>query len=120
MSKRRRYKSKNDDLVVMLAYFHRYGYFALMLVLIYTLHVDVTFLIGSMMAIDGLYTIIGTKLGFRHLYCSMQNANHQKMTPSVRRYELTRGMKEDLYGIGGIFTFLGLALLVVRLYFPGH
>ena len=102
--------------MVLLAYFHRYGYILLMLALI---PAGGAVLLAAMIAGFGLYTILGTLLGYRHLYCSLQNANHQPMTPSVRRHAFTPKMKREYLAVGGIFLVLGIAMLVLFIFFPG-
>ena len=72
-----------------------------------------------MVTVYGLYTILGAIFGFRHLYCSLQNANHQKMSPNIRKSQLTPKMKKELIGVGSIFSFMGMVLLIIQLFFPG-
>ena len=100
-------------IIIALAYFHRYGSFAIVLLcsairtelFLWFLSVDCI--------IFSIWTFVGYKLKWRHIYCSYQNACHQEMTPHSVCWDKIK--KSDAYGVPLIFFFLGLVLLIVIL-----
>lgn len=69
--------------------------------------------IGSLLF--AAYTLAGYLLRWKHIYCSYQNASHQKMTPN--RIDWSTIKKSDAYGIPAIFFALG-ALIIVTVLLP--
>lgn len=112
--------NRQERRIVRLAWFFRYGYFGLMLVLLFVLgalgagrEVRASLIFG-MMLLYGLYFLIGLRLRFRHLYCVIENANHQRMTPG-NRGGFTKSMRRDILGVGWIFVVIGTACLSITL-----
>lgn len=95
--------------IILLAYFHRYGWIALMLLLLYfTKRISV---IGISCIAFSIWSFFGYLLRWEHIYCSYQNAYHTPMTPNHIRWGTVK--KADAYGIPAIFLILGVALLLV-------
>ena len=90
-------------IIIALAYLHRYGWFALLLVSLYLIPYYLTFF--AFYIFYSIWTFIGYKCNWKHIFCSFQNANHQKMTPDSIRWDLIK--KSDIWGIILIFAFLG-------------
>ena len=99
--------------VVALAYFHRYGWIATMVVLVTIMLKLAIYIIGISFILFSLWTLIGYKLKWRHIYCSLQNAYHKKMTPcSIHWSEIK---KSDIYVSSVLFLILGLILLIINI-----
>lgn len=91
-------------IIIALAYFHRYGWIALLLVSLYLIPYYLTFF--AFCIFYSIWTFIGYKCNWKHIFCSFQNANHQKMTPDSINWDLIK--KSDIWGIILIFAFLGI------------
>lgn len=61
-----------------------------------------------------VYELVGYICRWKHIYCSYQNAYHQKMTPNNIRWHTVK--KTDAYGISTIFGFLGIAMIIIHFY----
>ena len=95
--------------VIALAYFHRYGWFAIMLACIVIWSEQTPYIFCAGCIIYSIWSFVGYKCKWRHIYCSFQNAYHQKMTPNFVYWEQVK--KSDAYGVPLIFFIFGLALL---------
>ncbi len=94
--------------IIALAYFHRYGWIAAMFALVLILRE--TFFVFAVSAIAyAVWTFVGYKCRWRHIFCSYQNAGHRKMTPE--RIDWDRIEKYDAYGIPIFFFVMGLVCL---------
>ena len=60
-----------------------------------------------------IWSLIGYKRKWKHIYCSFQNAYHQKMTPNNIQWHKIK--KSDAYGVSLIFLILGLALSFITI-----
>ena len=105
--------------IIALAYFHRYGWIAIMTGLILLIP-QYTLLIVSLCSIaTSLWSLIGYKLKWKHIYCSHQNGHrtangHRKdMTPHHICW--THIKKSEAYGVPLIFLIVGVALLAVMM-----
>lgn len=99
--------------VIALAYFHRYGWIATMMGLVLIMPKQ-TFLIFSICFIAfSLWSFVGYKLKWRHIYCSFQNAYHKTMTPHSIRWDQIK--KSDAYGDPLFFFIFGLVMLIVMI-----
>jgi len=94
--------------IIALAYFHRYGWIAVMFALTFILR-NVFYVWSISMIVYAAWTFIGYKLRWRHIFCSYQNAGHRKMTPE--RIDWDRIEKYDAYGIPIFFFVMGLVCL---------
>ena len=87
-----------NDLVIALAYFHRYGWIAIMLGLIAVWIKQMPVILGVCCIVYSIWTFIGYKRKWRHIYCSYQNAYRKSMTPhAINWYQVK---KRDAYGDG--------------------
>ena len=68
---------------------------------------------GGLSIAFSIWSFIGYKLKWKHIYCSFQNAYHKKMTPNKIRWDQIR--KTDAYGMPMVFLVLGTALLIAGL-----
>lgn len=108
MTKRKGKKQPNIR-IALLAYFHRYGWIALMLLLMYI--TKSKYAIGISFIAFSIWSFFGYIFRWKHIYCSNQNAYHQPMTPDKIRWDTVK--KIDAYGDPAIFMILGVALLLV-------
>ncbi len=102
-------KKKPNILIVALAYFHRYGWIVLMLLLMCIIRKMCVLGIGCVAF--SVWTFFGYILRWKHIYCSYQNAYHMPMTPDNINWDTVK--KTDAYGIPAILMILGVALLLV-------
>ena len=99
--------------IIALAYFHRYGWIAIMTGLILLIP-QYTLLIVSLCFIAiSLWSLIGYKLKWKHIYCSHQNAHRKDMTPHHICW--THIKKSEAYGGPLIFLIMGVALFAVMM-----
>ena len=104
--------SRNDktyNKIIALAYFHRYGWKAVMLGLAFLSEKGFFFVFSFGCIAYAVWTFIGYKRMWRHILCSFQNAYRERMTP----YNASWGRikKSDIYGTFVIYLVLGLACL---------
>ncbi len=122
MPKRRKrkgaWKNKHESTIIALAYLHRV--FPVLAILIPTWVIKglkgyaVFLVIGVLTCLFALWTFIGYKLRWKHIYCSYQNGYHQKMTPYSVQWGAVR--KSDAYSIPLIFFVLGILMILVYVF----
>ncbi len=101
--------------IIALAYFHRYGWIAAMMLCI-AICPEQMFCIFSVACLSfSVWSFIGYKKKGKHIYCSFQNAYHQKMTPNNIQWHKIK--KSDAYGVPLVFLIIGLALLTVMMWY---
>jgi len=100
---------RKEKMVVILAYFHRYGWIAAMMVCAVLWVEKMIWIFAAGCLIFSVWTFVGYRCGWKHIYCSFQDACHQKMTPDQVQWHKVK--KSDAYGTPLIFFLLGLALL---------
>jgi len=103
-------RNKEEKIIILLAYYIRYGYWVTMIALEFLIKSPYVFFVMS--ALYGLYHLIGLRYHFRHLYCSMQDAYHENMS----RYNsgnYTDEMKKDILGIGCFFLIIGVIGILI-------
>ena len=105
-----RKENKDKSRIIALAYFHRYGWIAVMMVCIaiWFNKIGAILSIGSL--IFSAWSFVGYKNKWAHIYCSYQNVNHLKMTPDNIQWHKIK--KSDAYGIPSVFLILGLLSLI--------
>ena len=105
-----KWKTRNR-VIIVLAYAHRYLWPILMVLLPALAGKDYLLWMGICVCMYAVYTFIGYMLGWKHIYCSYQNAYHSKMMPEedVYRDDIE---KIDAYGVPIIFGILGMVCLV--------
>ena len=105
--------TETEKRIIAMAYFHRYGWIAAMMVCI-AIWPKQMFLIFSVACLSfSVWSFIGYKKKWKHIYCSFQNSYHQKMTPNNIQWHKVK--KSDAYGVPLIFLIIGLALLVIMI-----
>jgi len=97
--------------IMALAYFHRYGWIAAMMLGITLWPEQMGFIIGVSAILFSVWTFVGYKCKWKHIFCSYQNASHQKMTPHNIRWHLVK--KSDVYVVFLLFLVLGIAMFWV-------
>lgn len=96
--------------VIALALFHRYGWIAAMGCCVLAWREYAVQIIGIFCLLFAVWFVAGYKLQWKHIYCSYQNASHQKMTPNSIRWHTMK--TSDAYGVPLVFLVLGLACLI--------
>ncbi len=107
------YERKNA-MVKVLAYLHRYAYPVLILTLPACLgdsKGEYSLWLGVGCLALAVYDLVGYKLRWRHIYCSRQDANHQRMTPNRTIWSEMKAA--DIYGIPLLLGALGIAMVVI-------
>ena len=103
--------TEREKRIIAMAYFHRYGWIAAMMVCI-AIWPKQTLLIISVACLSlSVWSFIGYKKKWKHIYCSFQNSYHQKMTPNNIQWH--RVKKSDAYADPVTFLIIGLAFLVI-------
>ncbi len=106
---KRKGKSFFTKLVILLAYFHRYGWIALTLIIMYL--TDSFSPLSISCIIYSVWTFLGYIFRWKHIYCSYQNAYHNTMTPNTVDWDNVK--KTDTYGIPIVFMLFGIGLLLI-------
>lgn len=100
---------RTENMVVALAYFHRYGWIAAMMVCVAVWLEEMIYILAAGFLGFSVWSFLGYRRKWKHIYCSFQNACHQKMTPDNVQWHKVK--KSDAYGTPLVFLVLGLALL---------
>ena len=101
--------------IIALAYFHRYGWIAAMMACIAIWPKQMLLIFSVACLSFSVWSFIGYKKKWKHIYCSFQNSYHQKMTPNSIQWNKIR--KSDAYGVPLVFCIIGLALLAVMMWY---
>ncbi len=103
-------KSKKQPVtpVTLLAYFHRYGWLALLILIRCIAKSKHVLSVG--LILYAVWTFLGYIFRWKHIFCSYQNACHQPMTPNDIRWNLVK--RSDAYGVPALFLLCGVALLL--------
>ena len=107
--------TEKEKRIITLAYFHRYGWIAAMMVSIAMWPKQMLFILPVACLSFSVWSFIGYKKKWKHIYCSFQNAYHQKMTPNSIQWNKIK--KSDAYGVPLVFFIIGLALLAVTIWY---
>lgn len=99
--------------VIALAYLHRYGWIALTLGVLIIWPEYMFYFFSIDYIAFSIWSLVGYRHKWRHIYCSYQNANRQTMTPHSIHWNQMK--KSDAYGVPLIFLILGLAFLFVEI-----
>lgn len=103
--------NKREKRIIALAYCNRYGCFLGALAAMFLPNREIW--IGIVSFAWGLYRFVGYKLKWKHIYCSYQDAYHQKMTPNRMKWSMIK--KSDAYGIPAFFCIMGIALIMASI-----
>ena len=106
---KRKGESFFTKLVILLAYFHRYGWIALTLIIMY--FTDSFSPLSISCIVYSAWTFLGYIFRWKHIYCSYQNAYHNTMTPNTVDWDNVK--KTDTYGIPIVFMLFGIGLLLI-------
>lgn len=104
--------------IIYFAYFIRYGYFALIVLVLWAIKkLNVTsdifgYTLFGMATLYGIYFLVGLQFKFKHLYCAMQSAYRQRMTPYYS-CDFTYKMERDIRFIGCFFIIIGIIGIIV-------
>ena len=105
--------SSRNSRVILLAYTHRYVYPILAVALPMLLEKQYILLaMGIGFLLIALYDLVGYCCRWKHIYCSYQNAHHQKMTPNHILWSNVK--KTDAFGSSAIFGFLGTVMIIMQ------
>ncbi len=99
--------------IIALAYFHRYGWIVLLIICIAIWTEQMLYFFSTWFFIYSIWTFVGYKLKWRHIFCSYQNAYRKKMTPYFDSWEQIK--KSDAYGVPLFFFLFGLVSLIVMI-----
>ena len=101
--------SKRANSIIALAYLHRYG--LLIVVLCAAIFSRLRYLIfGIGFLLYAIWSLVGYKCRWKHIFCSYQNAYRESMTPNNIRWGWVK--KSDAYGVPIIFFILGVVCIV--------
>ena len=100
--------------IIALAYFHRYGWIAIMLACIAIWNEQIFYILGAGCIGFSIWSLIGYKCKWRHIYCSYQNAYYEKMTPHSIRWHKIK--KSDALGVPLIFLVFGIISLLLMIF----
>ena len=99
--------------IIALAYFHRYGWIAIMTGLILLIPQYALLIVSLCFIAISLWSLVGYKLKWKHIYCSWQNAHRKDMTPHNICWTCVK--KSEAYGVPLISLVMGVALFVVMM-----
>ena len=94
--------------IMLLAYFHRYGWIVSMLLIMRITRSKYAMSIS--LAVYSIWTFIGYKFRWKHIFCSYQNAYHMPMTPEKVCWDTVK--KTDAYGVPAIWMVFAIALFL--------
>ena len=102
-----------NTIIIILAYANRYIY-PFMILLLPMLGGKEFYLLvmGICTIFFAIYEFVGYKCKWKHIYCSYQDAYHQKMTPNNIRWHQVK--KSDAYGIPLFCGVLGVAMIIIH------
>ena len=101
---------KKESRIIALAYLHRYGWLLGTVVCAGTFSRVRYLIFGIGLLLYAIWSFVGYKLRWKHIFCSYQNAYHKAMTPNNIRWGWVK--KSDAYGVPIIFLIFSVACLV--------
>jgi ribose/xylose/arabinose/galactoside ABC-type transport system permease subunit len=104
---------KNAGGIIALALLHRCGWFGVMLLMVGVFNDYVTHVLTGGSLIYSVWTFVGYKCKWKHIFCSYQDAYHCKMTPGAIDWDWIE--KKDAYGVPLIFlvmALMGIAVII--------
>ena len=97
--------------IIALAYFHRYGWYALMLGCVAIWPMYIMHIMGGCSMFWAIWTLVGYICEWKHIYCSWQNSHRESMTPHTVRWGHFK--KSEVYFVSYFFFFMGIMVLGV-------
>ena len=102
---------KKNKTIILLAYVNRCVFPFIIFLLPGLFEKSYYLLVTSIgMILYGLYNYVGYKCQWKHIYCSYQYGNHQKMTPDNIKWNQVE--KSDVYFIPMLSVVLASAMLL--------
>ena len=112
MKRRRKRHSTNSKYIIILAYANRYIFPFILLIIMFFGKVKSNYVPFSIsLLVFSAYQLIGYLCRWKHIFCSFQNAYHQKMTPEQINWDSIS--KFDAYGCPCFFAVLGVLFLLI-------
>ena len=105
---------KSFKKVVALAYLHRYGWIVAMLLCLAFWYEHFFLILGAGCLFFSLWTFVGYKCNWKHVFCSFQNASGKKMTPDAVQWD--KISKSDVRTVPTLFFVFGVLLLLVVIF----
>ena len=99
--------------IKFLAYLHSYALIPVLLLSWLVFREHGFYAIASGFIAFALWSFLGYKLKWKHIFCSYQKTYHEKMTPE--RINWKKIKKADAYGIPLVFALLGLLTLSIAI-----
>lgn len=107
---------KTEKRIKALAYLHRYLPLSVVVLILIPMSPSVLFcLLGAMFFVLGVWTFVGYKLRWKHIFCSFQDTYRNSMTPESIRWGWLE--KRDVYGVSIIEGVMGIASIVFGIAF---
>ncbi len=107
---------KTTKRIKALAYLHRYFPLLVVILVLIPMPPSVLFcLLGVMFFVLGVWTFVGYKLRWKHIFCSFQDTHRKSMTPESIRWGWVE--KREAYGMSIIEVVMGIALIVFAIVF---
>ena len=101
---------RNNDIsekkIIVLAYLHRYGWGIPILAGIFLPPDILLWMLIICFLGYAIWSFVGYKCKWKHIYCSYQNSTHQKMTPNSICWDKVK--KVDAYGLPIFYLILVL------------
>ena len=107
-------KKSNYKLIIFLAYADRYVYPTVLLLTIIVGEKETFLLSGIGYIILSIYEFVGYVCKWKHIFCSFQNARHQKMTPDNIVWGSVK--KSDAYVSSILLCILGVLLIILSIF----
>ena len=95
--------------ITLLAYFHRYGWWVLLVLV--TFFTKNLYVLSIGLIIFAIWSFLGYIFQWKHIFCSYQNAYRKQMTPDNIQWVSIK--KSDALGVPLIFFVMGIASLLV-------
>ena len=102
--------SKKENLIIALAYLHRYGLLLGIVICIAAFSRGELLILAIGCLLYAVWTFVGYKCRWKHIFCSYQNTYRQRMTPNNIRWGWVK--KSDVYATSIILLILSVACLV--------
>ena len=105
-----------DRFVIFLAYAHRYLYPIALILASFSAGKGLALpVLGAGLILLALHDVLGYRLRWRHLFCSLQNAHYQPMTP--RKINWKQFKSREVYGAAAVCGILGLVMILCHFLF---
>lgn len=103
-----------ENKIITLAYLHRYGWIAIMLVCIMIWIEQIFYIMGAGFIGFSIWSFIGYKRKWKHIYCSYQDAHREAMTPHSIQWHKIK--KSEAIGSPLVFLAVGIISLILMIF----